>query len=51
MKNYTIIALAFKQYSALKAVKTIRHAQRGGYEYVADLDIMSFFNEIKYNRG
>ncbi|MBW7454736.1 group II intron reverse transcriptase/maturase [Paenibacillus sepulcri] len=35
-------------YSAHQAIHTIRRAKRGGYEYVVDLDIMSFFDEIPH---
>jgi RNA-directed DNA polymerase len=35
-------------YSAHQAISTIRRAKRGGYEYVVDLDIMSFFDEISH---
>jgi group II intron reverse transcriptase/maturase len=35
-------------YSAHQAINTIRRAKRGGYEYVVDLDIMSFFDEIPH---
>ncbi|MBO9608794.1 MAG: group II intron reverse transcriptase/maturase [Paenibacillaceae bacterium] len=36
-------------YSAHQAVRTIRRAKRGGYDYVVDLDIMSFFDEIPHD--
>ncbi|MCS7463000.1 group II intron reverse transcriptase/maturase [Paenibacillus doosanensis] len=36
------------RYSAHQAISTIRRAKRGGYEYVVDLDIMSFFDEIPH---
>jgi RNA-directed DNA polymerase len=35
-------------YSAHQAISTIRRAKRGGYDYVVDLDIMSFFDEIPH---
>ncbi len=35
-------------YSAHQAINTIRRAKRGGYDYVVDLDIMSFFDEIPH---
>lgn len=35
-------------YSAHQAIQTIRRAKRGGYEYVVDLDIVSFFDEIPH---
>ncbi len=35
-------------YSAHQAISTIRRAKRSGYEYVVDLDIMSFFDEIPH---
>ncbi|TVX95600.1 reverse transcriptase domain-containing protein, partial [Paenibacillus cremeus] len=35
-------------YSAHQAIATIRRAKRGGYDYVVDLDIMSFFDEIPH---
>ena len=35
-------------YSAHQAITTIRRAKRGGYEYVLDLDIVSFFDEIPH---
>lgn len=35
-------------YSAHQAIHTIRRAKRSGYEYVVDLDIMSFFDEIPH---
>jgi len=35
-------------HSAHQAIQTIRRAKRGGYEYVVDLDIMSFFDEIPH---
>ncbi|WP_438498637.1 group II intron reverse transcriptase/maturase [Paenibacillus sp. IHBB 3054] len=35
-------------YSAHQAIKTIRRAKRSGYEYVVDLDIVSFFDEIPH---
>lgn len=35
-------------YSAHQAINTIRRARRGGYDYVVDLDIMSFFDEIPH---
>lgn len=35
-------------HSAHQAINTIRRAKRGGYEYVVDLDIMSFFDEIPH---
>jgi RNA-directed DNA polymerase len=35
-------------YSAHQALATIRRAKRAGYEYVVDLDIMSFFDEIPH---
>ncbi|TVY10491.1 group II intron reverse transcriptase/maturase [Paenibacillus cremeus] len=35
-------------YSAHQAIQTIRRAKRGGYNYVVDLDIMSFFDEIPH---
>jgi RNA-directed DNA polymerase len=35
-------------YSAHQAITTIRRAKRGGYDYVVDLDIMSFFDEIPH---
>lgn len=35
-------------YSAHQAIRTIRRAKRGGYDYVVDLDIMSFFDEIPH---
>jgi RNA-directed DNA polymerase len=34
--------------SAHQAISTIRRAKRGGYDYVVDLDIMSFFDEIPH---
>jgi RNA-directed DNA polymerase len=37
-----------KGYSAHQALATIRRAKRAGYEYVVDLDIMSFFDEIPH---
>ncbi|WP_135556251.1 group II intron reverse transcriptase/maturase [Paenibacillus cymbidii] len=36
-------------YSAHQAIRTIRRAKRGGYDYVVDLDIMSFFDEIPHD--
>ncbi|MFC4766859.1 group II intron reverse transcriptase/maturase [Effusibacillus consociatus] len=36
-------------YSAHQALATIRRAKRAGYEYVVDLDIMSFFDEIPHD--
>ncbi|UJF31954.1 group II intron reverse transcriptase/maturase [Paenibacillus hexagrammi] len=35
-------------YSAHQAINTIRRAKRGGYDYVVDLDIISFFDEIPH---
>lgn len=35
-------------FSAHQAISTIRRAKRSGYEYVIDLDIMSFFDEIPH---
>lgn len=35
-------------YSAHQAIQTIRRAKRSGYEYVVDLDIVSFFDEIPH---
>ena len=35
-------------YSAHQAISTIRRAKRGGHEYVLDLDIVSFFDEIPH---
>jgi group II intron reverse transcriptase/maturase len=35
-------------YSAHQAISTIRRAKRSGYEYVLDLDIVSFFDEIPH---
>ena len=35
-------------HSAHQAIQTIRRAKRGGYDYVVDLDIMSFFDEIPH---
>jgi RNA-directed DNA polymerase len=35
-------------YSAHQAINTIQRAKRGGYDYVVDLDIMSFFDEIPH---
>ncbi|WP_342421450.1 group II intron reverse transcriptase/maturase [Paenibacillus sp. FSL E2-0178] len=35
-------------YSAHQAIHTIRRAKRNGYEYVVDLDIVSFFDEIPH---
>jgi group II intron reverse transcriptase/maturase len=37
-------------YSAHQAVNTIRRAKRGGHDYVVDLDIMSFFDEIPHDK-
>jgi RNA-directed DNA polymerase len=31
-----------------QAIQTIRRAKRCGYDYVVDLDIMSFFDEIPH---
>jgi group II intron reverse transcriptase/maturase len=36
-------------YSAHQALRTVRRAKRTGYEYVVDLDIMSFFDEIPHD--
>lgn len=36
------------RHSAHQAISTIRRAKRGGYEYVVDLDIVSFFDEIPH---
>lgn len=35
-------------YSAHQAISTIRRAKRSGHEYVLDLDIVSFFDEIPH---
>jgi len=38
-----------KGYSAHQAVETVRQAKRAGYDYVLDLDIQSFFDEIPHH--
>jgi len=39
-----------KGYSAHQALETVRQAKRAGYEYVLDLDIQSFFDEIPHHQ-
>lgn len=38
-----------KSRSAHQALETVQRARKAGYEYVVDLDIQSFFNEIPHH--
>jgi RNA-directed DNA polymerase len=39
-----------KGFSAHQALETVRQAKRAGYNYVLDLDIQSFFDEIPHDK-
>jgi RNA-directed DNA polymerase len=39
-----------KRHSAHQALETVRQAKRAGYDYVLDLDIQSFFDEIPHDK-